>query len=161
MTSNLFLILLILVTTVLSSCISQEKDQEIKPTAVTVTISPTSSTSTPTITPTSTGITYKEQIKNHPPSPRNLTGEFKANYVELRWDTPEKVDIPHNYNDTIIHYNIYKGTREENIRYLISSTERTFLDSNISDSSQYIYEVTAVHEGDVESVPSEDVIVKK
>lgn len=165
MKCNLFLILLILVTVILSSCIGQdrEKYQENKST-VTITVTGTTLPTlipTPTLVDIPTGITYEEHIRNNPPYPRNLTGTFKMNYVKLRWDVPEKVEFPHNYNDIIIRYNIYKGTREDNIRYLTSITEREFLDFNISDSQIYIYEITAVHEGEVESIPSEDVTVVK
>lgn len=142
----------------LSSCIEQEKDQENRSTTIVPLPLPLP---TETILPTTmpTGITYEEQIRNIPPSPRNLTGVFKDNYIELRWDIPEKVELPHNYKNTIIRYNIYKGTDEENIIYLTYVTERKFLDFNVSYSQQYIYEITAVHEGDVEGLPSENVIV--
>lgn len=105
------------------------------------------------------GLTYEESLRINPPPPRNLTGEFKIDYIELHWDIPEKVTIPHNYSDIITNYKIYKGIREEDMSYLTSTSELTFKDSNISQDSQYVYEITAVYEGGSEGLPSLEVIV--
>lgn len=104
-------------------------------------------------------VTYEEELRIHPPPPRNFGGVLMQDYIELHWDVPETVNVSHNYSDIISHYNIYRGTRIEDISYLTSTSDLIFKDFNISGSSQYIYEVTAVHEGSTESVPSSEVII--
>ena len=106
------------------------------------------------------GLTYEEQLRVHPPPPRNLNGTFQADHIELRWDVPETVKVPHNYSDIIAQYKIYRGTSVDNMSYLASTVSPTFKDFNISGSPQYAYEVTAVHEGSTESVPSQEIIVQ-
>jgi len=106
------------------------------------------------------GLTYEEYLRVNPPPPRNLSGTLTADYIELRWDIPETVKVPHDYSDIIAYYKIYRGTSEEDMSYLASTSDLTFKDFNISGSPQYVYEVTAVHEGETESVPSQEIIVQ-
>ena len=113
----------------------------------------------PTVTST-TGLSYEEYLKTHPPPPLNVQGILKGNYIELRWYVPETVTVPHSYSDTITHYKIYRGTSSEDMSYLTSTTSLILKDSNISGSNQFVYEVTAVHEGGVESAPSEEIRVQ-
>jgi len=107
-----------------------------------------------------TGLTYEEYLKNNPPPPLNVQGSLKGNYIELRWDIPETVTVPHLYSDTITHYKIYRGNNTDDLSYLTSTTGLIFKDTSISGSPVYIYEVTAVHEGGVESAPSEEIRVQ-
>ncbi len=105
------------------------------------------------------GTTYEESIRRLPPPPENLNGFLKDGKIELRWDAPEKVRLPHNYSDVITHYNIYRGISEENMSYYASTSDVFYNDLNVTRNSQYVYEVTAVHEGDSESAPSIEVTV--
>lgn len=79
--------------------------------------------------------------------------------IILRWDRPETVTIPHNYSDIIIQYRIYRGTSEQDMSYLTSTANMTFKDTGISYNQKYIYEITAVHEGNTESVPSKEIFL--
>jgi len=106
------------------------------------------------------GSSYEELLKIIPPPPLNLSGMFKGDHIELRWDTPETVNFHHGYSDVITGYIIYKGTNANIVAYLATTAELTFKDSAISGSPQYAYEVTALHQGNTESIPSQDVIVR-
>lgn len=103
---------------------------------------------------------YQKNMGINPPPPRNLSGTLMADRIELHWDKPETVNVPHNYSDIITQYNIYRGTSVENVSYLTSTSNLTFADYNISASPQYVYEVTAVHLGNTESVPSQEIVIK-
>jgi fibronectin type 3 domain-containing protein len=107
-----------------------------------------------------TGLTYEEYLRTHPPPPLNVQGTLKGEYIELRWDVPKTVTVPHNYSDTITHYKIYRGISTEDMSYVTSTTSQIFKDYNISGSNQYVYEVTAVHDGGVESAPSQEIPVQ-
>lgn len=107
-----------------------------------------------------TGLTYEEYLRTHPPPPLNVQGTLKGEYIELRWDVPKTVTVPHNYSDTITHYKIYRGTTTEDMSSLASISGLTFKDYNISGSTRYVYEITAVHDGGVESAPSEGIRVQ-
>jgi fibronectin type 3 domain-containing protein len=103
---------------------------------------------------------YEELLKIIPPPPLNLSGTFKGDHIELCWDTPETVNFHHVYSDVITGYIIYKGTNVNIESYLATTAQLTFKDSAISGSPQYAYEVTAVHQGGTESVPSQEIIVR-
>jgi hypothetical protein len=106
------------------------------------------------------GLTYEEYLSSHPPPPANVEGTLKGDHIELNWDVPAKVTGPHRWSDTITRYNIYRGRSTADISFFTTTTGRIFRDFNISGSLGYIYKVTAVHDGDVESAPSEHIPVQ-
>lgn len=157
-------LLLVLVIVSLSGCVNNKNSDIVSPTP-TVTGAPEEPivTDNPEDENPEEGITYEEELAINPPPPRNLSGVFNTDNIELTWDVPETVTLPHNYSDKIDHYDIYKTIYkidEEGVTYTISTPGLTFKDSNVSTGSTYIYEVVAVHEDDVYSVPSEEVAVE-
>jgi len=105
-------------------------------------------------------LTYEEHLRTTPPQLENFRGSYKTDHVELQWDAPAPVTVPHDYGDTIILYKIYRGTTPEKVSSYASTKDLTFTDRAIAGSTQYAYEVTAVYEGGVESDPTKEVIVQ-
>jgi fibronectin type 3 domain-containing protein len=97
------------------------------------------------------GLTFEEYRSITPPPPENLAGAFRGDHIELRWDAPVQASVPHSYSDTISYYRIYKGTGENSISYLTSTTDPAFNDFNISANRRYFYMITAVQGGETES----------
>ncbi len=107
----------------------------------------------------SSGLTFEEERRIHPPPPRNLRGTFAGGRIELSWDAPERVTIPHNYNDSVRSYTIYRGTTPGNLARVASTPNLLFSDRSVYGDTRYVYEITAMHEGSLESVPSEEIVV--
>jgi fibronectin type 3 domain-containing protein len=155
-TSSLVFLMLLIVS--LSGCInSGDKETTPIPTTVDTPSAPASTATEPSTT--SGGLTYEENLRINPPPPRNLTGTHTSGLIILSWDIPEKVNIPHNYSDINIQYKIYRGTIEQNMSYLASTSGLTFRDTDITNNQKYFYEITAVHDGVIESVPTQAVII--
>lgn len=106
------------------------------------------------------GLTLEEYLKTTPPPPRNLAGTRSGDHISLHWDAPEPVPSPHDYDDTIVGYRIYRGITPETLSLYATTKDRFFTDSAISGSTTFTYEVTALVGGDMESSPSEEITVK-
>ena len=105
-------------------------------------------------------LTYEEHLRTTPPQLENFRGSYKTDHVELQWDAPAPVTVPHDYGDTIILYKIYRGTTPEKVSSYASTKDLTFTDRNLSGSRVFAYEVTALFGGEVESTPTGEVIVR-
>jgi fibronectin type 3 domain-containing protein len=97
------------------------------------------------------GLTHEEYRSLSPPAPENLTVVFRIDHIELRWDAPVVASVPHTFSDIVSHYRIYKGTAENNLSYLTSTTGPAFNDFSVSANRRYFYQITAVQQGDLES----------
>lgn len=106
------------------------------------------------------GLSFEEYLKTTPPPPRNLAGTRSGDRITLRWDAPEPVPSPHDYNDTIVGYRIYRGTTPETLSLYATTKDRIFTDSAITGSTTFTYEVTVLVGGDMESSPCEEITVK-
>ncbi len=107
-------------------------------------------------TPTPPELTLEEYLKTHPPAPQNLRAISGGVCINLSWDAPARVTVPHLYSDTVAYYRIYRGTTEKDLTFFTTAAGRSFRDCNSSESSEGMYQVTAVMTGETESSPSED-----
>ena len=67
-------------------------------------------------------LSYQEDLGIHPPPPCNLKATKTANGIDLQWDLPPKVPVPHQYSDKVLFYKIYRRT--ETTGFCISSRNR-------------------------------------
>jgi len=75
-----------------------------------------------------------------PNGPSSLTGTSRDHYVILSWNEP--LD---DGGSEILTYNIYKGTSEENLRYIGTTDQNSFMVGGLEIDVEYYYKVTAVN----------------
>lgn len=81
----------------------------------------------------------------------NLTGTGVVGYsVDVTWDAPATSD------PAVASYNVYRAASGSSTYQLVASanTATAFVDSNVQSSNSYVYYVTSVSAGGIESVPS-------
>jgi fibronectin type 3 domain-containing protein len=98
------------------------------------------------------GITYEEHLALHPPPPQHVRVEgVTASAVHLAWDPPPVVAIQHRYSDTVVAYRVYrKRAGELDFRRLAETAELTYTDTTVQRGTEYLYEVSSVHEHEIE-----------
>lgn len=93
-----------------------------------------------------------DDLAMNPPPPANVrTGAVAAGAVELIWDEPPTVSVPHTYSDRVVEYRIYRsGGGDVESALIGSSTELGFADGTARSGQRYEYTVTSVREQHVE-----------
>jgi hypothetical protein len=108
--------------------------------------------------PTAPELTYAENLSNNPPPPCDLQALIVPNGIQLRWDLPPAVPVPHHYSDRVLYYIIYRRTESSGFVFLAKTSDFTFLDQSAVSGGGYFYTITAMHENEMESSRSPEVI---
>jgi fibronectin type 3 domain-containing protein len=105
-------------------------------------------------------LTYEEMRSTTPPAPLDFRLTGGENSVRLDWSLPPSVEIPHQYSDVIIHYNVYRRTGGQAGTQLIAATENLFyVDESVTNGMTYSYSVGAVHAGPLEGERTDELSV--
>jgi fibronectin type 3 domain-containing protein len=80
----------------------------------------------------------------------NMSGAGNPHQVELSWQAPNGSSVP------IAGYNVYRAPSGTTSYAVVNSmdAQTAFTDSSVQSGQSYIYYVTSVNSGGVESVPS-------
>lgn len=98
-----------------------------------------------------------QNLSVNPPPPSEVMAVWDAQGVQLSWEMPPVVSVPHNYQNEILYYKIYRHTKETQIVFLAQTTQQTYLDRNVVVGITYYYTISAFHAGEVESLRAEEV----
>jgi fibronectin type 3 domain-containing protein len=102
-------------------------------------------------------LTHEEQLANNPPSPANVhVVSASAGSVELAWDPPPPVDVPHRYSDRVVAYRVYRRTGGDlEFGPLAETPERRYVDTEVDPGQTYEYTVSSIREQNVEGSRSD------
>jgi hypothetical protein len=116
---------------------------------------PPSSTATSTTMPGE--LTPEEDLANNPPPPANVhVVDASVDSIELAWDRPPPVDVPHGYSDRVVAYRIYRRAGGElEFRPLADTPERRYVDSQVDPGQTYAYIISSIREMNVEGTRSD------
>ncbi len=103
------------------------------------------------------GLTFEELQNTTPPSPVNLRVTITPEGVRLAWEPAPAPQSTHAFSDIILHYNIYRRSGNESQKFLATSTDIAYIDPTVAEGMTYFYAVSAVHEGPVEGLRTEEV----
>lgn len=105
-------------------------------------------------------LTPDDDLAMNPPAPTNVrAGAVTAGAVELMWDEPPPVSVPHTYSDRVVEYRIYRSGVDDPEPTLIgSSTDLGFTDDTAQSGQRYRYTVTSVRERHVEGSMSDPAV---
>ena len=105
------------------------------------------------------GLTLENDLYINPPPPQNLKAAVIQNEVHLTWDPPPPVEVDHAYSDVISYYRAFRRCADEIESMLLGATEElNYIDTPIPECKAY-YLVTAIHDDDMESARTSEVIV--
>lgn len=105
-------------------------------------------------------LTPDDDLAMNPPAPADVrAGAVAAGAVELMWDEPPPVSVPHTYSERVVEYRVYRGGPGDPEPTLIgSSTELGFTDDTAQSGQIYRYTVTSVRERHVEGSMSDPAV---
>lgn len=89
--------------------------------------------------------------------PLNLHATVTADGILLIWDPPEPVTIKHGYSDTPLYYRIYRRVEGGKAEPVGTSQEPRYLDQTAQPGIQYYYQISAVHENNLEGTRTDEV----
>lgn len=105
---------------------------------------------------------WKDSVPPNPPSSLRVE-ESTPEQIVLIWDPPQKALD----GDGAAYYNIYRSTRQaidtnsaRNLLAITTHNEPIFTDSQIEPETTYFYAVSALDDGDNESLPSDTISIK-
>ena len=102
------------------------------------------------------GLQWETDLSAHPPSPPNVKAIVLGTTIQVTWEQPPAVQVPHSYSDTIVHYRVFRRLASTPDSIEIGTTdELSFVDSD-PPIGLVFYHVTAIHEGDAESGRSDE-----
>jgi hypothetical protein len=108
--------------------------------------------------PSAPELTYEENLSINPPPPCDFQATIVDNGIQLRWDLPPAVPVPHHYSDRILFYKIYRRTESTGFVFLAKTSDFSFLDQGAGTAGEFIYTITAMHENEIESSRSPEVV---
>jgi hypothetical protein len=111
--------------------------------------------------PSPTGeLTADEDLAIHPPAPLNVRATVAGGDVELTWQPPPPVRIPHRYSDRVVSYRIYRrAPGEVELRPIGTSATLTYTDRKVQGTGEFGYAVTSIRERDVEGSKSDPAVL--
>jgi hypothetical protein len=117
----------------------------------------------PSPSPTTTSVTMPgeltpaEDLANNPPPPANVhVVDVSVDSIELAWDPPPPVDVPHGYSDRVVAYRIYRRAGGElEFRPLAETPERRYVDAEVEPGQTYEYIISSIREMNVEGSRSD------
>jgi hypothetical protein len=104
-------------------------------------------------------LTLNQSLATNPPPPGGLKANRTALGIQLNWEVPPAVTVPHHYSDTILYYKVYRHTVGGEPVFLERTILTTYLDSNAAAGTEYFYTVTAMHANQIESQRPDEVAV--
>ena len=95
-----------------------------------------------------------------PPAHENVrAGRIAAASVELVWNEPPAVTVPHTYSDRVVGYRIYRSEDDElELRPLATNTELGYVDRSVATGHTYQYAVASIRELNVEGTRSDPAV---
>ncbi|MBE3039819.1 MAG: hypothetical protein IMZ62_13535 [Chloroflexi bacterium] len=105
------------------------------------------------------GLSLEESLRINPPPPAGLKVIRTAEGVELSWNPPPTVTVPHSYSDTVSYYKVYRRTDGSQFAYLAQTTQLLYLDRSAQTGIKYYYTVTAMLDDSNESLRPNEVAV--
>ena len=107
------------------------------------------------------GLRWEADLAAHPPPPQNVKAVRQGSTVEVTWEEPMAVEVPHSYSDTIVHYRVFRRLASSADSTEIGTTDQLSFVDAAPLTGLVFYHVTAVHEGNAESGRSDeaDVVV--
>lgn len=102
-------------------------------------------------------LTPEEHLANSPPPPANVrVAVVSVDSIELAWDPPPPVDVPHAYSDNVIAYRIYRRAGGDlEFRPVGETPEVRFVDTQVDPGQTYEYSVSSIREMNVEGSRSD------
>ena len=104
-------------------------------------------------------LTLNQSLATNPPPPGGLKANRTALGIQLNWEVPPAVTVPHHYPDIILYYKIYRRTTGSEFASVGQTILTTYLDSNAATGTEYFYTVTAMHGNQIESQRPNEVAV--
>ncbi len=126
------------------------------PSLVVVDATPWITATAPLVT-TPSELTLNQDLSNNPPPPSELMAVWKGPGVQLSWEMPAVVTVPHKYLDAITYYKIYRHTDRTQPVFLAQTEQQSYFDRNVTVGTTYYYSISAVHAGEVESIRAVEV----
>jgi hypothetical protein len=103
------------------------------------------------------GLTYEEDLSINPPPPLALKATIVEKGIQLNWDLPPVVSVPHHYGDEVLYYKIFRRTETTQFVFLAKTTDLFYVDQSAEVDAKYTYTVTAMHENENESSRAQEV----
>jgi hypothetical protein len=102
-------------------------------------------------------LTPEGDLANNPPPPTNVhVVDASVDSIELAWDPPPPVDVPHGYSDRVVAYRIYRRAGDElEFGPLADTPERRYVDSQVDPGQTYAYIISSIREMNVEGTRSD------
>ncbi|MDR3574035.1 MAG: hypothetical protein P4L50_09245 [Anaerolineaceae bacterium] len=126
------------------------------PSLVVADVTPWITATAPLVT-TPSELTLNQDLSIHPPPPSELVAVWKEAGVQLSWEMPAVVRVPHQYQSEILSYKIYRHTDGTQAVFLAQTAQQAYLDRNVVSGTKYYYTVSAMHAGGVESLRAGEV----
>lgn len=114
-----------------------------------------SPTTSPTPSPSGSELTAEQDLAVNPPAPRSVristTGPGR---VELVWDVPPPVGVPHRYSDRVVGYRVYRqGPGQTAPTPVATTADLGFVDREVT-TGRWSYVVSSVREQGLEGTRS-------
>jgi fibronectin type 3 domain-containing protein len=113
--------------------------------------------STPPVSVGTQELTAEEALAINPPPPTDVhIDSVTRKSVELRWEPPRPVSVPHHYSDTVVAYRIYRRVdRAIDFRPLALTEAEAYVDHAVRPGHTYAYVVSSVRESHLEGSRSD------
>ena len=105
-------------------------------------------------------LTYEQDLSINPPPPTALKATIVAQGIQLSWESPPPVSVPHYYSDQVLYFKVYRRTEDTQFAYLAQTTEMVYIDQSALTGIKYYFTVTAMHENGIESSRAQEVGVE-
>jgi len=129
------------------------------PPSATPALAATTAEETAPVPTDNSGLSLEESLRINPPPPAELKAIRTAEGVQLNWNPPPLVTVPHSYSDTISYYKIYRRTDGSPFAYLAQTAQLLYLDRSAQAGTRYYYTVTAMLDDGNESLRPDEVAV--
>jgi hypothetical protein len=101
-------------------------------------------------------LTAEQDLGNNPPPPQNVRTRVLKGDVEVTWDDPPVVTVPHSYSDRVVSYRVYRqGPGESDLRPIGVTSTHKYVDATAVRGLTYDYAATSVRKHQVEGPRSQ------
>jgi len=118
------------------------------------------STSERTVATVPDELTAQEALRINPPPPQNVRVRVVERTVEVTWDNPPAVTVPHSYSDHVVSYRVFRrGPGETDLMPIGVTSAHRHVDATARAGLVYEYAVNSIRENHVEGPRSDAVRV--